>query len=221
MPWLTAALRQHDDAEAEATLEDGKDNTAFAVNFENAKRYEEQFSLAERLVFERILDRAAWLLRDRLLPHLWRGETPVVERQPAFRTHMVLQALILRGALALEASLADPASVVHAFKTPSADDEKAAVLRRHLALLTLIRPRHVTYTVRVFRWNTVGGGALSSKRLPSVLEYSAVMATIVPPHEHWRPKFKPDADGYPVVAPWFPVEGESSASPLDVENTEG
>lgn len=200
VPWLKQALSEHDAAHQEAGE---NDNTAFAINFENGRKYEQQFSDAERIAHERVLDRAAWLLRDRLLPHLWRGKAPVVERQPAFRMHMVLQSLILRGEDALKAALEDPASVVSAFRCPTDAAEKEAFLLRHVALLTLIRRRHVLYTVRVFRWNAIGGGFLTGDRLPSVLEYYPVLAPIVPPEEDWRPQFEADADGYPQVAEHF------------------
>lgn len=208
IPWWNQALLEHD---REHRPVGDADNVAFAVNFQNAGAYAERFSIEERIAHERLLDRAAWLLRDRLLPHLWRGQAPVVERQPAFRTHMVLQALVLRGEDALVAALADPASVVSAFRTPSDAAEKEAFFLRHIALLTLIRRRHVLYTVRVFRWNAIGGGFLTGDRLPSVLEYYPMLAAIVPPGEDWRPTFVPDADGYPQVAEHFAASSGADA----------
>jgi len=75
---------------------------------ETVRAMNERFGVDRMRRFERILERAVFLLRTKLEPHVWGKATPHVEVKSNFQFHLLMQALVLDGRETVDATFRDP-----------------------------------------------------------------------------------------------------------------
>jgi hypothetical protein len=145
---------------------------------ERVKAFRARYPQAERVSFERLMERYAILLRTRLDPHFYRDAKPKIELRSNFRFSMLLHELIVDGREAFEAVLAQP--------------ELAA------ARATACTDASLLYTLALFRHDMIMYHAYCFRQMssvtddpgwpiPGIMEMKAFLSAQVPPGVQWLP----------------------------------
>jgi lipase maturation factor 1 len=160
-----------------------------------AQRLIEQFDIPGLYRMERILERYAWLLHERVA-----GDREAAAAREAlsvthFRYHLILHTVVLAGKPALQQLLAAPARLSE-YAARSSDATQ-------LWLLTLLRYEPVMSHVGVYRWSDIG--SLSHRLgLPGLSEYFPFLSGQASPTELFRPQPIKHEDGEFTIEGFYP-----------------
>jgi hypothetical protein len=145
--------------------------------------------------FERLLERFAWLLRQRTERHHFADATPKIPFESNFRYSMFLHDVVLDGREAFLALLADP--------TQAAARAEKSTDATQLWAVSVLRYDMMLHHIRSFRWFSIGKDCHELK-LHGIFEYYPLMDAYVPPDEEWRPKFVKHPSGAHGVEGFYP-----------------
>ncbi len=145
---------------------------------ERVDAFRAQYPQAQRIRFERLLERYCILLRTRLEPYYYRDAKPKIELTSNFRFSMFLHELVTDGRPALDAILEHP--------------ERAAERATHCTDASLL------YTVAMFRYDVVMYHAYCMRQMlcvtddpgwpiPGIMEMKVFLSEQVSPSVQWLP----------------------------------
>ncbi|MET0342163.1 MAG: lipase maturation factor family protein [Polyangiales bacterium] len=161
---------------------------------ERAAAVQARFSPEDLFRLERVLERYAWILRDKASPHWDLGKEPALPAMSNFKFHMLLLEVVLDGRAAYDAMLRDPSGIVARY----ADSTHAT----QLWTLGLLRHQQIMAHVRCYR--TFELGIRGIPNLPSFFEYYDFLCEVVPAGEEFRPEIVKHDDGEFTIAGFYP-----------------
>jgi hypothetical protein len=144
---------------------------------------------------ERLLERYAWVLRERVLEHPVAAAEEHALNISNFRLHTIFQEVVLDGRAALEAMLQDPTTfIARAKRTTDATQMWAFGLLRYDQLMIHIG---------TFRYTDLGRYS-HELQLPGIWEYYPLLVRHVPPGETFRPHPTKLDDGEFTIDEFYP-----------------
>jgi hypothetical protein len=156
--------------------------------------------------FERLLERFAWLLRQRTERYHFADAKPTIPLKSNFRYSMFLHEVVLDGKAAYQAMLDDP--TLAAARAAESTDEA------QLWAVCVFRYDIMLHHMRSFRWFLVGKDC-HEMGLEGIFEYYPLMARYQPPDEEFCPVYVKQASGAHGVADFYPdnLIGVSTSAP--------
>jgi hypothetical protein len=149
--------------------------------------------------FERVMERFAWLLRQRTERHQFADAQPKLPIDSNFRYHMFLLELVMDGKEAYERYLADPALVV-ARVAQSTDETQ-------LWPLTMLRLHLMIAHMGAFRWTMIGAENYKLK-IPGLFEYYPILSKTSMPGEEFCPEIVKHPNGEHTIEAFYPPPSE-------------
>jgi hypothetical protein len=169
---------------------------------ERAAAVSARFEPEQLLRLERVLERYAWLLRQRTEPYRWGRTEPSLPATSNFRYHMLLHEIVVDGREAYAATLADPA--LAASRAERSSDAT------QFWTLALLRYDQVMTHIATFRGSEMGVQS-RDEGLPGIFEYYDLLVQVVPPGEEFSTRFIKHPDGEHTIVGFYPppplVEG--------------
>jgi hypothetical protein len=170
---------------------------------ERAAAVVDRFGPEQMHRFERVLQRFAWILRQRTDPYFFGAKEPKIELPSNFRYEMLLHELVVDGRDAYLSLLEHPERA--AARLASTTDHT------QVWTLGIVRYDMMMFHIRTFRWQEIGNHGYKYK-LPGIFEYYPVLAQVVPQEEEYIPKPVKHDDGEFTVDGIYPGPAGTSAT---------
>ncbi|MDD9946476.1 MAG: lipase maturation factor family protein [Myxococcales bacterium] len=127
---------------------------------------------------ERVLERYAWLVRERIASHPQAGPATDALGMSSFRQHMVLHTWFLEGREAIGRLIEDPCLFSVRPEPPE---------QHQIWILALVRYQQMMAQVASLRWCEIGTRAWEMG-MPGLFEYFPLLSSVTPPDEAFRPQ---------------------------------